>query len=487
MSYRFKRPAQFRFVLFVVVPMAFLGVSTLVTLQNFRSVLTSQDSLAQSYEVKMELSLVASDLNETLSNQRGYLISGQKAYLEDYRRGKEQALRQAQSVRQLVKENAEQFANAGRLLEAVRKRFTEADEVVTMKVDNIEGNGRALFNSPRTRASTSEVRDLISTMQAFEESLLAKRSDLTERSANVSITTLWINLAAGLVLASVLWGMSQRYNSLQDKAILAEERYVNELEEKVLERTSELKATNAELEAFSYSVSHDLRAPLRAMSGYASVLEEDFGDALDEDGHTAISRIKAAASKMSQLIDGLLRLSRITRSEMQESPVDLGQVGKEILADLTSRHPEIAAQISVQPKMKVVGDPTMLRILLENLLRNAWKYSSRKDKIVVQFGSLPGTEPPTFFVKDSGAGFDMEYAARLFEPFQRLHSERDFEGTGIGLAICKRIVTRHGGRIWAEGKPGEGATFFFTVEPDPERIREELQSLEVELREPAVR
>jgi signal transduction histidine kinase len=467
--------------------MAFLGLSTLVTLQNFRTVLANQDDLSASYEVKGALGAVSAEIGETLSSQRGYLISGQQPYLDDYRSGVQRTIRDAKLVRELVLTNSEQFRHAEDLIEAVQLRFKEADEVIALRTDGTKGNGRALFNSPRTLASINRVRDIISTMEALEEGLLAKRSDLAESSANVAVMTLWINLAAGLVLAGVLWGMSQRYQSLQAEAMAAEERYVNDLEDKVLERTAELKATNAELEAFSYSVSHDLRAPLRAMSGYASVLEEDFGHVLNEDGIDAIDRIKAASSKMSLLIDGLLRLSRITRSEMQESTVHLNQIATEILGDLNTRNPGTKAIVKVAKDLTVQGDPTMLRILLENLLRNAWKYSSRKEQIEIEFGAVKGSEPTTFFVSDSGAGFEMDYAARLFEPFQRLHSEREFEGTGIGLAICKRIVTRHGGRIWAEGKVGKGATFYFTLEPDPAVIREELSALSEDRREPALR
>lgn len=228
-------------------------------------------------------------------------------------------------------------------------------------------------------------------------------------------------------------------------------------------RSSELATLNRELEAFSYSVSHDLRAPLRSIDGFSQVLLEDYGDKLDAEGQDSLQRVRAAAVRMSALIDALLALSRVTRSEVRTERVDLTTMAKAITAELRGSEPDRQVDVDIQSDVVADGDPRLLRAALDNLLGNAWKFSKRNAAARIEFGCFYQGHEKVYFVRDNGAGFDMTYATKLFGAFQRLHDERQFTGTGVGLATVQRVIHRHGGRTWAEGAVDQGATFYFTL------------------------
>jgi signal transduction histidine kinase len=248
-------------------------------------------------------------------------------------------------------------------------------------------------------------------------------------------------------------------------------RTMNEtLEQRVQERTMELEvanheleAANHELEAFSYSVSHDLRAPLRALDGFSHLLAEDPDSRVSAQGRQYLERIRASSQKMGQLIDDLLDLARVGRHELNRTPVNLSAQAGEIRAALEEQAPERKVDWQIAPDLVVDGDPVLLKALLDNLLRNAWKFTAENPHARIEFSLCAMGGGKAFCVKDNGAGFEMAYADKLFKPFQRLHDAKRFEGTGIGLAIVYRILRRHGGRVWAEGWPGQGAAFYFTL------------------------
>jgi PAS domain S-box-containing protein len=244
------------------------------------------------------------------------------------------------------------------------------------------------------------------------------------------------------------------------------------LEQRVADRTAELALINHELEAFSYSVSHDLRAPLRAIDGFSQALLEDYSEKLDDTGKNYLKRVRNGAQRMSDLIDDLLKLSRVTRSPMQSAAVDISRLSRDIVEDLRLAHPERQVSVSIQSQLGAKGDPGLLRSALANLLGNAWKYSSRRPDACIEFGASVVDGETVFFVRDNGAGFDMQYADKLFGAFQRLHGPNEFEGSGIGLATVQRIIHRHGGRVWAEGWAGRGAVFYFTLGDAPSYNRQ---------------
>jgi light-regulated signal transduction histidine kinase (bacteriophytochrome) len=242
------------------------------------------------------------------------------------------------------------------------------------------------------------------------------------------------------------------------------EEDIRALNESLRAQTAELAASNKELEAFSYSVSHDLRAPLRNIDGFSQALLEDYAGKFDQKGQNYLKRVRAAAQRMGELIDDLLNLSVMIRKEMRSEEVDLSEQARTIMDELKNTASERKVEMKIQEKMRVSGDPLLLRQLLENLLGNAWKFTSKNSSARIEFGSIQKDGEKTFFIKDDGAGFDMKYVNKMFIPFQRLHSVEEFSGNGIGLAIVRRIVDRHGGKIWAEGEVGKGATFYFTLE-----------------------
>ena len=266
-----------------------------------------------------------------------------------------------------------------------------------------------------------------------------------------------------LALAQVIG--SELGQFLQRKEAEEQVRTLNaELEHRVIERTKELEVANKELEAFSYSVSHDLRAPLRAIQGFSSLVLEQYADRIDDQGRGMLKRVSAAALKMGLLIDDLLKLSRISRQAMQIGPVDLSTLAWEVVGELQVEMPGRKVDWVIAPALLAQGDAGLLRVALQNLMGNAWKYSSKRADARIEFGVCERLGTPTYFVRDNGAGFDAAYADKLFGAFQRLHSAEEFAGTGIGLATVKRIVHRHGGEVAAEGKVGTGATFYFALQ-----------------------
>lgn len=237
------------------------------------------------------------------------------------------------------------------------------------------------------------------------------------------------------------------------------------LERRVQERTAQLEAANKELEAFSYSVSHDLRAPLRSIDGFSRALLEDYSGKLDAEGKDFLETIRTASQRMGVLIDDMLRLAQIKRSNMRWAQVNMSQMAERIAGELRKAEPGRQVEFVIKPDLVVWGDAALLRIMLENVLGNAWKYTSRKPSAKIEFGRSGTSKGPAFFVRDNGCGFDMNYVHKLFGAFQRLHENTEFPGTGVGLASVQRIIQRHGGDVWIEGKVDEGATLYFIL-PD---------------------
>jgi signal transduction histidine kinase len=242
------------------------------------------------------------------------------------------------------------------------------------------------------------------------------------------------------------------------------EESVRQLNADLQEQATQLEATNKELEAFSYSVSHDLRAPLRSIDGFSQALLEDYGDKLDEEGKDYLQRVRTSTQRMGDLIDDMLKLSRVTRGEMRREPVDLTGMAQALAAELQTSAPDREVEFVIADGLTAQGDARLLRIVLDNLLGNAWKYTSKHPRARIEFGFAQNNGQSAYFVRDDGAGFDMAYADKLFGVFQRLHRQTEFSGTGVGLATVQRIMHRHGGRVWADAQVDKGATFYFTVE-----------------------
>ena len=275
--------------------------------------------------------------------------------------------------------------------------------------------------------------------------LFGRRKDGAIFPADIVLAPLETN--EGLLISSVIRDITER----------------KEAEALIRARSAELEAANKELEAFSYSVSHDLRSPLRAINGFGQALIEENADQLDAEGKRRLERIRRASQRMAQLIDDLLKLARLTRAELRPQAVDMTAIARELAGDLLKSAGGRSVEFRIEDGLRVQGDPQLMRILLENLIGNAWKFTGKRDAGIIEFSRVRGNGGGAFFVRDNGAGFDPAYAGQLFAPFQRLHNETEFPGTGIGLATVQRIVMRHGGRVWAEGALERGATFYFEV------------------------
>jgi len=256
---------------------------------------------------------------------------------------------------------------------------------------------------------------------------------------------------------------SYKNKQLSNRQLQEQERKIKKLNQVLLERAASLETANKELEAFSYSVSHDLRAPLRSIDGFSQAIIEDYEDEIDERGKDYLRRVRSAAQRMSQLIDDMLILSRVTRNEMVFQETDLSAMANDIAEKLRRLEPGRRIDLIIQPDMTVRGDEHLFRIALENLFNNAWKYTSKHPAARIEFGFRTSDRDRVFFVKDDGAGFDMKYAQKLFGAFQRMHTEEEFPGAGVGLATVQRIIHRHGGKIWAESQVEKGAEFHFTI------------------------
>ena len=272
----------------------------------------------------------------------------------------------------------------------------------------------------------------------------------------------WLQLDAAGLSTQRISGVARDVTE-REEARVGLERLNIELEERVEARTAELRQHVRELEAFSQTAAHDLRSPIRAISGLSHILSETKAEALGEDGREMLQRMGDAAVRMGQLIDALLSLSKLTRAQLHPGDVDLSQIARQIAQFLREAEPSRAAAIEVQDDLHAHADPALMRSVIDNLLRNAWKFSARRERTEIAVGQALHEGQPAFFVRDNGCGFDNAQARRLFDPFYRLHSEAEFSGSGLGLSIVQRIVARHGGRVWAQGSPGEGATFWFTL------------------------
>ena len=378
-------------------------------------------------------------------------------------RDSEAQLRKAQEIAHLGPWEWDMVANTFHFSEAFCDLFGTTPAELGSSLDSFL---RFVHPADRDSVTVEVARALDPASEETDPNLdyRAIRADGAERTMHVSAETLFDEEGRAVRMVGATQDVTAR------KQVEAELRaHRLHLEEMVAARTTELKAVNAELESFCYSVSHDLRAPLRAIAGFSAILMEDYADRLDDEGRHSLERVRAGTQRMDALITDLLELSRVTRADLKRTTVDLSDIGEEIVAEFHEAAPEAATSYVIQPNLHAYADPRLMRAVLTNLLDNARKYTSKREDARVTLGQAngeTGEKRPTFFVQDNGAGFDMAYADKLFGPFQRLHSPAEFPGTGVGLATVQRIIHRHGGEVWAEGAPGEGATFYFTL-PGP--------------------
>lgn len=339
-----------------------------------------------------------------------------------------------------------------------------AERMFGRSSDEVAGQPLTLLMPERYRTAHREgLQRYLATGKAH---VIGKTVELTGLKSDGSELPIELSLATWLMNDAVYFTGLIRDVTERKQA----ELQIQELNQRLSLRNTELEVLNSELEAFSYSVSHDLRAPLRAIDGFSRILLDEHEAALDAAGRGYLERVRRATQNMGDLIDNLLRLSRVTRAELALEEVDITRLAHEVIDNLRQDDPDRSVQCEIATGIKATADPRLLRITMENLLGNAWKFTMRKEQARIEFGTQTNNTNVVYYVKDNGAGFDARYADKLFGPFQRLHDTTEFTGTGIGLATVKRIIQKHGGRIWAESEVEKGATFFFTLSHQHEEV-----------------
>ena len=473
------RPSRFVIPAALLGAIAIIGLNTVLAVRALATLDSSQFWVEHTWRVINETERILGSAKDAETGVRGYLITNDPAYLEPYISGVKELPTELDEFARLTQDNRAQIRNIAEMRAVIAERLALLKQSLDLRQNGQDDGLHALIVSGTGKAQMDHLRQLSEAMEGEERRLLVQRTASQRDAAHRARETLF--LASGLDLLLIIvtfrYFSRERHLRLQTEETAASlatarvevERKAEEiqqlnvtLEERVRLRTAELEATNRELEAFSYSVSHDLRAPLRTIDGFSLALEEDYTDAVDATGRDYIQRVRTGVQRMGQLIDALLQLSRITRSEITREPVDLSALAESVAASIQDEeYPGRELNITVEPGLHVDADPKLLRVAIENLLGNAAKFSSKVDTPQIHFGY--DREQSAYFVRDNGAGFDMYYSGKLFNAFNRLHGDRDFKGSGIGLATVARVIRRHHGRIWADAKVDHGATFFFTV------------------------
>ena len=439
----------------------------------------SQAWVQHTYQVIAQVEIVMGLEKDAETGERGYLITGDPRFLEPFTNAIDDLPKELKSFQQLTADNAAQQAHLAELRSHLSLRNQLLQRAIEMRRGGAGMAEAALAVTEQGRAEMDILRQISHEMQLEEFRLLAVRRVQAQRADLRTRVTVAVATLLDVILIVVMSRLLFRERALRHETELqavelrqaneriiastAEIRELNEsLEQRVKHRTSELEAINRELEAFSYSVSHDLRAPLRTVDGFSLALEEDYADKVDETGKDYVRRIRAGVQRMGQLIDALLQLSRITRAELESAEIDVSALANSVAENLIQENPGRVIEFNIEPALTATGDARLVRIALENLFGNSVKFTSRRPSAHIEFGWDP--EQKAYFVRDNGAGFDMAYANRLFSAFHRLHGDKDFKGSGIGLATVSRIVHRHRGKIWATSEVDNGATFFFSLE-----------------------
>ncbi len=468
----------------VVVPALLLLAVIIVSLTTalaYRTLNTldySQYWVDHTWEVINQVEHIMGSAKDAETGVRGYLITDDTSYLTPYNRALVELPKSMQRFQLLTRDNPAQKERGELFAATIEQRLDLLAETARLRESGETDSMHALVVSGTGKAQMDRLRSIADEAEAEERRLLLIRTADVRRNVTRTRVMLFLAIGVDFLLILVMFRFFTRERKLREESEQAAESLALSraeveraalelqalnvtLEERVRQRTAELENTNRELEAFSYSVSHDLRAPLRTIDGFSLALEEDYAEAVDATGRDYIARVRAGVQRMGMLIDALLQLSRVTRAELAREHVNLTAMLESVAANVKEENPGRSLEITIDPGMEVNADPRLLRVALENLLGNAAKFTGKIAHAVIRFGW--DSTQQAYYIMDNGAGFDMHYADKLFGAFNRLHGDKDFKGSGIGLATVARVIARHHGRIWALGEVDHGATFFFTV------------------------
>jgi signal transduction histidine kinase len=422
--------------------------------------------VARTQETLKKLNEILADADEAETSERGYIITGDEKYLQLHKSSIVEIGHDMNDLRILTAGEDNQAKALDSLNMLVERRLNEINEMVELrKTLGFDAARQALEIHAGARLMES-VRTTIAGMGSREEDLLLERQQRSESSARTTRILLPVGtLTSLLILYAVFFALNHEIVAHR-RAIQEIHRLNTELEQRVIDRTAKLELTMKELEGFSYSISHDLRAPLRAISGFSSILTESCGSGLDDQGNHLLNAIRSNAEKMGKLIDALIAFTQLNRHAIEQSTIDMNTLAHAVLKELRERDLDRDVTVSIKELPRAMGHLELIRQLFIHLIDNALKFTQPKQNSTIEIGWQRDHGESIYYVKDNGVGFDMQYADKLFGVFQRLHRDEEFKGVGIGLSIVHRIVQKHGGRVWAEGKPGEGATFYFSL-PSP--------------------
>jgi signal transduction histidine kinase len=447
-------------------------------LRAVRSLYESEYWVAHTWQVINKVEGIMSLVKDAETGNRGYLLTGDTSYLLPYTDARQKLPAALDEFAALTTDNAEQRTHLVEMRAVIEQRLSLLQQGIDLRRNGNQDSLHALVISGTGKVEMDHLREIATEMETAERALLAERIHTAEKDNRRARTIIGLATFLDLLFIAFLFRYFMNERKLRVAAELNVERLAvaraeteekaeevralnATLEDRVRQRTTELETINRELEAFSYSVSHDLRAPLRTIDGFSLALEEDYQDAVDETGRDYIRRVRSGVQRMGQLIDALLQLSRITRADLSREHFDLSEVASSVATMLRDENADRNIVIRIEPGLEADGDPKLVRVALENLLGNAVKFSSRREEAVIDFGW--DRREKAWFIRDNGAGFDMHYAGKLFNAFNRLHGDKDFKGSGIGLATVARVIHRHHGRIWANSAVDQGATFWFTL------------------------
>jgi signal transduction histidine kinase len=434
-------------VLIFLIVAIFLVVSFL-SYQSLLRIDTDEYWVLHSYQVQGDLDTLISDLENMETGQRGYVITGQQDFLEPYNTGLTDVNKTFQTLQTLTADNATQQQYLAAMQPLIAAKEADLQNSISLRTNGGFNVAQADVLTDKGKMIMDSIRAVVASMQTTETGLLQTRTDdLSQINAMTESIVIWGSIIGFLFAVLV--------NYIIYKFVIGEMVRKPLLEEAL--------KSNKEMEAFSYSVSHDLRAPLRAIDGFTQILVEDYADKLGDEGKRVAGVVRASTQQMGRLIDDLLSFSRLGRAEVKKTSINMTVLANEAYAEVKRSAPDRNIEFVMAALPDANGDVDLIRQVWANLFTNAVKFTSKTEKAKIEVGSTSDGNSVTYYVKDNGAGFDMQYVAKLFGVFQRLHSVEEFEGTGIGLANVKRIIERHGGSARAEGRVGEGAIFYFTL------------------------
>ncbi|MFY7994224.1 MAG: sensor histidine kinase [Bacteriovoracaceae bacterium] len=457
-------PRYFRAILLqaTVLPIALSLIIAVFFVQQIYKVLEENEQVRRSDLILNHSAQAFRMIVDTETGLRGFIISGNEIYLEPWIVSTTSFDVTFSKLLILVKDRPNKKKELTEIFFLYNEWVKQAERNITMRREFQQSKKIEAYDLQKELMD--QIRDRFDAFYKSEQSIRRKQWLESDTSAKRTLfIILFTAFILGLAIAFFFWRQLKRLTNNYSGAISELTKASESLEETVAQRTNELMLANKELEAFSYSVSHDLRAPLRGIDGFSQILIEDYSSKLDGEALRYLNFIRQGVQKMGILIDDLINLSRLTRSEFRKEEVDLSQVAADIMGDLKCDSGNRKYEFQNFETEIVIGDAGLLRAALQNLLSNAWKYTSKNVLTKIELGKIEKDGRKVYFVRDNGVGFDMRFYDKLFQPFQRLHPKDKFDGTGIGLATVSRIIARHQGIIWAESEIGEGTTFYFTL------------------------